>query len=233
MLPPREEAPGFTELGVSAFTTTREAGSYGTQSDEPASQVMERWYDLADSLSEFGPRLVTGRQVHGTRIVGHGGGWEGWLRVNGADGHIAQAPGTALAVTVADCVPVFIGHPSGVVALLHAGWRGTAARILPCALELLDQRGIRARETLIHLGPAICGLCYEVSADVFGRLTGRTATTQRTVDLRDILSQQASEAGVRSISASASCTGCNNDRFFSHRARDLGRQLGIIVKTEA
>lgn len=232
MLPPREDAPGFAELGISAFTTTREAGSYGTQSDEPVGQVMQRWYDLADSLSSFGPRLVTARQVHGARIAAHDGGWEGWLRVDGVDGHIARAPGTALAVTVADCVPVFIAHPSGVVALVHAGWRGTAARILPCALDLLGQRGVRARDVVIHLGPAICGRCYEVAPEVFGQLTGRTTMKPRTVNLRDILAQQALEAGVKKISASESCTRCNNDLFFSHRSRDLGRQLGIIVMKE-
>ena len=84
-------------------------------------------------------------------------------------------------------------------------------------------------ELTLHLGPAICGGCYEVSPDVFERLTSRTVDRPTTVDLRALIADHARLRGVRRISISASCTRCNNDRFYSHRAGDSGRQLGVLI----
>ena len=81
----------------------------------------------------------------------------------------------------------------------------------------------------MHLGPAICGRCYEVGPDVFGQLTGWSTVRNRHVDLRALLAEQAKELGVARVSASPYCTRCDNDRFFSHRAGDSGRQVGVIV----
>lgn len=224
----REEIGELAALGVVAFTTTRAAGSFGTHGAEPVGEAMERWWRLVEELRSGGPRFATARQVHGHRVVEHGDGWEGWLRVDAADGHVAGR-GTALAVTIADCVPVFVAHPSGVVALLHSGWRGTAARILERGVAALSRRGLAPRDLTVHLGPAICGGCYEVSAEVYGRLTGRAVDAPATVDLRAVIADQAREAGIERISVSSWCTRCHNDRFFSHRAGDQGRQLGVLA----
>jgi hypothetical protein len=137
--------------------------------------------------------------------------------------------GTALGVTIADCVPVFIAHPSGAVAALHSGWRGTAARIIERGIEALGHRGLPASELRVHLGPGICGKCYEVSGDVYAQLTGTNPGRPTTVDLRALIADHARAAGVGHISVSGSCTRCNNDRFYSHRAGDAGRQLGVII----
>ncbi len=224
-----EEITEFDAIGVRAFTTTRFAGSFGVGTAEPVRDVMARWDRLRGELSSSGPRLATAHQVHGNRVVLHGTGWEGWLRANEADGHAALERGTGLAVSIADCVPVFIAHESGALALLHSGWRGTAARIIERAIDLLESRGIPTAETLVHLGPAICGRCYEVSPDVFAQLTGRSVSQPATVDLRALIAEQASRRGVRRISTSARCTRCDNGRFYSHRAGDDGRQLGVMI----
>ena len=81
----------------------------------------------------------------------------------------------------------------------------------------------------MHLGPAICGACYEVSADVAAQLTGRTVDRPRSVDLRAIIADHARLRGVRRITISPNCTRCNNEQFFSHRAGDAGRQLGVMI----
>ena len=128
---------------------------------EPVSEVMirgTRWsmrYPVA-------PRFATARQVHGTRVVVHSGAWEGWLRLADADGHAAPERGTATAVSIADCVPIFIVHPSGATALLHSGWRGTAAGILDHGVTALAHRGFVSTDLRVHLGPAISE-SYEVS----------------------------------------------------------------------
>ena len=226
---PKEVIPDFESWGISAFTTTREAGTFGLTGSDPVSEVMSRWSGLQDELSETARRLVSLRQVHGTRVVVHTGGWEGWLRNGEADGHIAVEKGTALAVGIADCVPVFIAHPSGIVALLHSGWRGTAARITTEAISTLARQGLAPDELAIHLGPAICGRCYEVSAEVREQLTGQPVTRPGQVDLRSLIAEHATEIGVQKITVSSSCTRCDNDRFFSHRAGDAGRQIAIIA----
>jgi purine-nucleoside/S-methyl-5'-thioadenosine phosphorylase / adenosine deaminase len=229
-----ETVDDFATFGIRAFTTTRSNGGFGLASDESAAQVMQRWRQLREELEPGGARLATATQVHGARVVAHYSGWEGWLRVDAADGHVSADRGLALAVTVADCVPIFIAHPSGAVGLLHSGWRGTAARILERGVDALTQRGFSASELRIHLGPSICGRCYEVGPDVHGQLTGRDSSgAARCVDLRSLLSDQARAAGVRHLTTSAWCTRCNNDRFYSHRCGDAGRQIGVIFAERA
>ena len=224
-----ESVPDFDAFGVRAFTTTRQFGSVGSGTDEPVRDVMGRWDALRASLRDQGvPRLATAGQVHAAHVARHAPGWEGWLRGPPADGHLAPERGTAVAVTIADCVPVFIAHPSGAVAVLHSGWRGTAARIVEQGIARFAELGCRAADLHVHLGPAICGGCYEVSPAVIASLTGRTVDAPRPVDLRAIIADHARGRGVEHISVSSWCTRHHNDRFFSHRAGDAGRQLGVI-----
>ena len=224
-----DEIPVFADWGIRAFTTTRQAGSFSVAGAEPVGEVMGRWSRLRTALGAAGRRFATASQVHGAAIVVHGGGWAGWLRGDGADGHLTREAATSFAVTVADCVPVFVAHPSGAAALLHAGWRGTVARILPEAIRLFGDAGLAPGDLRVHTGPSICGRCYEVSPDVYQQLTGRAAPGPAPVDLRAVLADQALSLGVRAISASERCTRCDQDRFFSHRGGDAGRQLGVMA----
>ena len=224
-----ELVPDVDAFGIRAFTTTRATGSFGVQTDEPVREVLGRWDRLRGELRSGGPRFATATQVHGKEIIVHHPGWDGWLRGNEADGHLSMDRGTAISVTVADCVPVFIAHRSGAIALLHSGWRGTAARIVEHGINALTYRGCRPDELVVHLGPAICGKCYEVSGDVYAHLTGRESAAATTVDLRALIADHARAMGVRSITVSSSCTRCNNDRFYSHRAGDPGRQLSVMI----
>lgn len=224
-----ESIDDFRAYGIEAFTTTRETGSFGTANDDPVAQVMGRWEGLQRFVALSAPRMATARQVHGKRVLTHSSSWTGWLRADAADGHIAPARGLGLAVTVADCVPVFIAHASGATALLHAGWRGIAGGILGVALRDLRTAGFPAEDLMVHLGPAICGDCYEVSPDVYATLTGRSVARPTTLDLRGLLSDQARSGGVRSIAVSPFCTLCHQGRFFSHRGGDAGRQLGVLI----
>jgi len=225
---PQEEVESFAALGILAFTTGRRAGSFGMQTDDPVRDVTARWTALRALLGGPATRLATSYQVHGATVLEHQPGWQGMLRAPDADGHLSATRRTAMAVTVADCVPVFLAHPSGAAAALHSGWRGTAARITVRAIERFAALGHAARELRLHCGPAICGRCYEVSPDVYAKLTGRTVDAPTTVDLRLLIADHARAAGVREISISPRCTRCDNDRFFSHRAGDAGRHLGVV-----
>jgi hypothetical protein len=214
--------------GVVAFTTTRERGDFNLLGEEPAVHVVDRWLKLQEDLGV--PRFAYAKQIHGRRVVTHNDGWTGWLRVDGADGHLAFAAGTALAVTLADCVPVFLVHPGGMVGLLHAGWRGTAARIVDQAAADLEAHGHNIADCGVHLGPAICGKCYEVGPEVIRAIAGRNVAGPERLDLRQALGEQLAANGVRDISVSEYCTSCHNARFFSHRAGDAGRHIGVIAR---
>lgn len=232
-LPSHLEIGAFDEFGLRAFVTTRGAGSFGLPEagEDPAATA--RWHALHRALVPLGaPRLASARQVHGTRVLVHATGWEGWLRVDGADGHLLTEGGAA-AVTIADCVPVFIAHPSGVAAIVHAGWRGVASGILGEAVRAFGVRGLEAADLAVHLGPSICGRCYEVGVDVYRQLTGWDTKRPRQVDLRALLADQAKDLGVRRWSASGECTKCDNQLLFSHRAGDEGRQVAVIIARSA
>lgn len=226
---PYEEITDFADFGIRAFVTTRAAGSLAVSGDDPVGVVMSRWDALRASLALSTDRLATARQVHGARVITHRSGWSGWLRGNDADGHASPARGTAMGVSVADCVPVLIAHPSGATAILHSGWKGTAARITEVGIRTLEASGIAPRELRLHLGPAICGSCYEVSPDVYRQLTGHDIAHPAAVDLRALIAEQARSCGVTDIRVSSYCTRCDNDRFYSHRAGDVGRQIAVIV----
>ncbi len=227
-LVPAVPAKGLPQ-GILGFTTTRSHGSFGLGSEEPVGAVMARWAALQNHLSSCGiRRLASAHQVHGTEVSVHGAGWRGWLRERGVDGHVSTVPGTALAVTIADCTPVLIAHPSGAIAALHAGWRGTAARILDVGLGLLDSLGFPIAECHVYLGPAICGRCYEVGPEVLTAVKGTRSSCKGFLDLRAVLAEQAGLLGVTRLVVEAACTRCDQPRFFSYRGGDIGRQLGIV-----
>jgi len=229
ILPPHEPVPEFTELGFTAFTTTRQAGSYNLASREPAADVFGRWMALLDGLAPRAHRLATSLQVHGDRILHHVDSWSGWLRdTTGADGHMTTAAGTGMAVTLADCVPIFLAHPGGIGAVLHSGWKGTAAGIVRRALVEIADAGFDVKQTQVHLGPAICGKCYEVGPEVYLAVTGDRVDRPTPLDLRGVIASHARQAGA-TVTISEWCTRCHNERFFSHRAGDEGRQLGVLV----
>ncbi|MES3034119.1 MAG: polyphenol oxidase family protein [Gemmatimonadota bacterium] len=233
MLPPHLSIPDFDEWGLTAFTTTRAAGTFGMQATESTAEVLGRWDGLVRGAAELGaPRFASAFQVHGDAIAVHEGRWQGWLRTTDADGHAWRGLGTAAAVTIADCVPVFIAHPSGAAALLHSGWRGTVAGITERAIAWFGQSGFGAGSLRLHLGPSICGSCYEVSPDVYAAVTNSTVNRPTPVDLRSVIAGRARALGVRQVAISEWCTRCSADQLFSHRAGDSGRQLGVLISPD-
>lgn len=223
-----EPVEAFAALGIRAFTTTRAAGDFSVPPEGATPEVRARWEALLQTL-EPARRLASARQVHGRSVLTHADDWAGWRRADGADGHVTAASGTALAVSVADCVPVFLAHPRGAVGVVHAGWRGVAARALDAGIDAMAALGAPPEELHLHLGPAISGRQYEVGPDVYRELTGWETVRARRVDLRALLAEQARERGVRNLTASHYCTKENHDRFFSHRAGDPERQVAVIV----
>jgi hypothetical protein len=233
-VPRLELSEWAARYGVTAGITTRQGGfSLGLWSEDPVGQVMTRWRAFRRALEPRFPTLVLGHQVHGSTVQWHESLPPGWLVLDGVDGHATGQAGVLLAITVADCVPVYLTVPErGVVALLHAGWRGVAGGILEQGVETIaSQTKASRRDIVIHCGVSICGNCYEVGSEVAEQLNGRPGEAgQSFVDLRSILAARATNLGIREVTISTYCTAHPRDRFFSHRAsggRD-GRMVAYL-----
>lgn len=174
--------------------------------------------------------IAAGRQVHGRRIRRHGA-VPGIVIVPDTDGHLTTEAGVLLAVTVADCVPVYLLDPGRrAVALLHAGWRGTAAGILETAVKaFLEVSSGSVNDIVMHCGVGICGSCYEVGSEVFEALSLGWSGAKGQLDLKDALAGRARALGIGTVTTSSWCSAHDPD-FFSHRAsRGLdGRMVAYL-----
>lgn len=205
-------------------------GLYGAQ---PVGEVLGRWRRLREATGMAA--AVHARQVHGAEVRAHDlSGAEGTVAMDGFDGHVTQRAGLLLTVSVADCVPVSLVDPERrAVGLVHAGWRGVAGGIVErAAAGMASSYGTVAADLWLHCGPAICGTCYEVGAEVHRAVNpDRTSPEEPTpIDLRAAIARRAVGLGVRAerITVSAHCTRCGPGAFFSHRAGSPARQMGLL-----
>jgi YfiH family protein len=233
---PRAELAEWRErCGLVAGLTLRgENGGFslGLATEEPVGQVMGRWRAFRHALAAGFPAAQLGRQVHSASVVWHEGVAAGLHLADDVDGHATAQRGLLLAVTIADCIPVYLAVGDGsACALLHAGWRGIAAGVLERGVGLLAARsGVEPRDLLVHLGVGICGDCYEVGPEVVRAVEGRAVARAVPLDLRDALAARAARLGIREVTRSVHCTSCSRDRFFSHRGsggRD-GRMVAYL-----
>ena len=226
--------PGIV-AGITAVPGDAGAGSdadYGLKTGGASGEVLGRYRRLTRATGMTAS--VVARQVHGTRVADASSLTDaGSHVVDEADGLVTCVPGVLLAVTAADCVPVFLVDVRGRgIGLLHAGWRGAAAGILERGVELMRRNfGIPSVDLAMYLGPAICGSCYEVGSEVL-RAFGKDLSDRGHVDLRLELTGQAVDAGVPAyrVALSEQCTRCGPDHFHSHRARasDAGRMAAFL-----
>jgi YfiH family protein len=197
----------------------------------PAEAVRTNWSHLIAATGMSA--ALHARQVHGADVRRHGDGRpesrpRGLSIVDDCDGHSTTEPGLLLAVSAADCVPIFVVDPDErAVAVLHAGWRGAAAGMLERGLAAFPKR---ERKLRVHLGPAICGRCYEVGPEVFAALGEPAPGGPALLDLRRVLARRALALGVEPshVTISEHCTRCTGSSLFSHRGGDRGRQVGYL-----
>ncbi len=203
----------------------------------PVGEVIDRWLRLRQALGVS--RAAHARQVHGSDILLHGAGPPGLLVSERYDGHASTHPDLLLTVSVADCVPISLVAPHArAIAMLHGGWRGVAAGILERGVALVRHlSGADAAGLFLHLGPSICGRCYEVGPEVFHALGLPVPERPTPVDLRAALAERATRLGIPTgqISISGFCTRCGDGAdagsspFFSHRGGCVERQLGFLA----
>jgi purine-nucleoside/S-methyl-5'-thioadenosine phosphorylase / adenosine deaminase len=203
--------------GITGRGTGTDRFDLGLRTGEAVGEVMERWRQVRRAEPGF-HATVFANQVHGSDVAWHREA-AGWMILEGFDGHASSRPGVLLTVSVADCIPLYLVDPvARVIALLHAGWRGTAAGILTRGVELLIAHGASLDCLLLHCGVGICGRCYEVGREVM-EACGRPAPGAGPwhIDLREVLLAQARRIGLEQLSSSAFCSAHDSELFFSHR----------------
>ncbi|MEQ1573616.1 MAG: peptidoglycan editing factor PgeF [Vicinamibacterales bacterium] len=234
------------------------------------------WGILAAAMGADSVRRVT--QVHGNRVVVHrsaartspslgeargdaepveGAGPLDDVRPD-ADAIVSDDPAVAIAVVAADCVPLLIAdRRTGAVGAVHAGWRGTVARVTPATVEALAREfGSRPEELVVAIGPNIGGCCYEVGSELVdafatagharhlidrwflatppsrGSLRARDRGTLR-LDVAGANRDQLILAGVpeTQIHAAGLCTATNLDLLTSYRAeRERAMRIAGVIR---
>ena len=137
---------------------------------------------LAEALGVPDAEVVTLTQVHGRSILPFEAPARkrGYALLGEGDALLTCQPSVLLLVASADCVPIVLADPeTGWIAAVHAGWRGTAARVLDAALDALTARGVRPENLRAAFGPSISRDRYEVGPEVVAALQN----TYRGVDV--------------------------------------------------
>jgi hypothetical protein len=231
-------AATLAELGVDVFVTDRfngvSAGPYeslnlGDHVGDDEMHVRENRALVARAAGVDSEHLVTVRQVHGATVLDGASVTE----ISEADALVTDTSDLALAILVADCVPLALADTSsGRVALVHAGWRGLEVGVVARALEGFDLRATHA-----FIGPSISKERYQVGPEVAqyftsveGAITADGGDRSR-LDLRLVATRQLLDAGVDDdrIERSRDVTD-GGEVFFSDRAQRPCGRFAIVAR---
>ena len=239
--------------GVEAFSTTR--GQVDGRNaylgvnlcdyvGDDALRVLDERLTLAMQLGVDLDDLIMPRQTHSCRVAVIDEHFRTLdidkqeAALEGIDALVTRLQGIVIGVNTADCVPlVLVDGQAGVIAVAHAGWRGTVGRIAKAVVEEMCRQGASADRIQAAMGPSICQECFEVGdevVDAFKKarfnlddmVVRNAAIGKAHIDLRAANSAVLVAAGVPvgNIVKSQHCSRCEYDRFFS--ARRLGINSG-------
>jgi YfiH family protein len=227
------------------FVTTRFGGvslppydslNLGMHTADNQEHVLENRALLARETDIAADRFLYASQVHSgdVKIIDEEAIAKGVLLQNPqTDATITNLPGICLMVMVADCVPVLLFDPvKRVIAVIHAGWRGTVQHITSNTIKvMIDRFGSNPADILAGIGPSIGPCCYEVGEEVktvvhesFGTTEGYLVSQPHSekpyFDLWYANQKQLTNLGVKpeNIETAQLCTKCNQQIFFSSRA---------------
>ena len=163
--------------------------------------------------------------------------------IQSVDALVTNEPDVTLVTHYADCTPLFFADPEKrVIALAHAGWRGTVAKIGEITVDtMVENYGCDPSDIIAVIGPAIGFCCYEVDTPVFEEFASFTelkpAYFTKTlghgkymIDLKEANRRMLLEAGLLSINITISdvCTKCNSGLLYSHRTSG-GKRGGLVA----
>ena len=211
---------------------------------DDALRVLDSRMQFCQQLGIDLDHLVMPRQTHSTNIkVLDNAFLEESIEaqdseLEGVDALVTTLPGVCIGVNTADCVPiVLVDGEAGVIAVAHAGWRGTVGRIASSVVKEMCRQGASVDRIQVAMGPSICQDCFEVGDEVvqafknahfdMDAIVKRNDETGKAhIDLRAANSAVLVAAGISvgNIAVSQHCSRCEHDRFFS--ARRLGINSG-------
>ncbi|WP_434975528.1 peptidoglycan editing factor PgeF [Streptomyces mesophilus] len=207
----------------------------GAVGDDPAAVLRNR--ELAARSLGFGPdRVVWMNQVHGKDVAVVDGPWGADTEIPSVDGAVTARRGLVLAVLTADCTPVLLADPaSGVIGAAHAGRPGMVAGVVPATVEAMAKLGAEPGRIIARTGPAVCGRCYEVPADMRADVAAvepaayaETSWGTPAVDVTAGVRAQLERLGVRDFVGSDVCTRESADHFSYRRDRTTGRLASYV-----
>lgn len=230
-----EEAVGAVRFAVTDRSGGASRGTYrelnlgGHVGDDPSAVRTNRRY-VAERIGVAERRVLYMNQVHSADVVAVDGPWG--ESVPAADALVTREPGLALAVLVADCVPVLLADVgAGVVGVAHAGRVGLVAGVVPAVVAAMRDAG--AGEIIARVGPSVCGRCYEVPdalrAEVAAVVPDAWSTTRSggaAVDVAAGVEAQLGAAGVAAVRLSG-CTIEDPGLYSYRRDRVTGRFAGL------
>jgi len=216
---------GFTDRDGGHSTGPWATLNLGANTDDDLAIVQQNRRALA---RQIGLPVAFATQVHGNGVIVLSDddvrAWAGAnppVSAGEGDAMVTTAP-LALGVLVADCVPIVMADARArVVAVAHAGRRGVELGVVAAAVEAMRAAG--AEQIKAAIGPAICGACYEVPAEMryeVAVVAPSAASTTRWgtpgLDLPKAAAAQLSDAGVELVAHVAACT-FEDQRWYSHR----------------
>lgn len=202
----------------------------GHVGDDPV-QVEDNRRAVATELGVDRDHLLFMNQVHSADVLVVEGPWAG--PVPRADGIVTRSPGLALAVLVADCVPLLLHDlGAGVIGAVHAGRPGMVEGIVPTALAAMRDLGATSIEAVV--GPSVCGRCYEVpaamaadAAAVSPASLARTWTGTSAIDVAAGVVDQLVAGGAR-VTWLPGCTREDAGLYSYRRDGVTGRFAGVV-----
>lgn len=245
--------PLLDEAGVRHGFFTREGGvstglyeglNTGVGSADDPAAVAENRRRAAEWMGATPDDLAAPYQVHSAVALTAVAGWRG-ERPQG-DAVATAAPGVVCAVLTADCAPVLLADPqAGVVAAVHAGWKGALAGVVEAAVDAMAAQGALPGRTVAVVGPCIAQGSYEVGADFQARFeaeqpeaarffVGGVAPDRRRFDLPGYVLWRLAQAGVGRAAWTGHDTRADPARFYSNRRAhlagepDFGRLISAI-----
>ncbi|WP_342347967.1 peptidoglycan editing factor PgeF [uncultured Nitrospira sp.] len=225
--------PGGTGVSDDGFTShvIPVRHFFGTRSMPAGLHAHIQLGHMVNGPKEF-PAIVALKQIHSTRVVViHTHRGLGALEQTEGDALVTNQPETLVVVRTADCVPVLLVEKTrGVVAAIHAGWRGAVAGIVAETIRAcVDEFGAKPEHMHLAIGPSIGPCCYEVDEQVLNPLRSRypiwpgvlqeTKEGKGVLDLKQLIYHQIRAGGVpdSQIGRVDHCTHCRDDLFYSYR----------------
>lgn len=150
------------------------------------------------------------------------------------DAVIIRDKGFALTLNFADCTPIILFDTIlNIAAGVHAGWRGTAARIVQKTALKMIELGSRPENIIAAIGPCISKCCFEVTSEVVDALQPYTVFEAKgnkfMVDLKETNRKQLLDVNITQIDVAPNCTVCESDKFFTYRLTKTPHRHNLIL----